>query len=219
MAIQYQCESCRRPIEVDDEYAGRVAACPYCGHSGAVPEASTWRPERPTGAGPVSAGPVRIDENAGQEPAPIVREHAPGISPFPPPPPPQQPGSAALGNYALICSLIVVVLMAAMFVKMMSVYIAEAQPMLASQPATQPTTQQVEEIQKAVFANLGDTPWFTAASLGAMFFSLAGLILAIIGWRSGRGVWRCIVSCIICAPIIGCVVMSVILQVIGGVAV
>lgn len=30
MAIQFGCENCRQPIEVDDEAAGRQAQCPYC---------------------------------------------------------------------------------------------------------------------------------------------------------------------------------------------
>lgn len=30
MAIQFQCVACAKPIEIDDEWAGRLVECPYC---------------------------------------------------------------------------------------------------------------------------------------------------------------------------------------------
>lgn len=30
MAIRFQCGSCRQPIEIDDEWASKLVACPYC---------------------------------------------------------------------------------------------------------------------------------------------------------------------------------------------
>lgn len=41
MPIQYSCPSCRQPIEMDDEFSGREATCPYCRTIGTVPPAST----------------------------------------------------------------------------------------------------------------------------------------------------------------------------------
>jgi hypothetical protein len=42
MAIQYPCPNCGKPIEVDDEFAGQHATCPYCRHAAAVPHQSTY---------------------------------------------------------------------------------------------------------------------------------------------------------------------------------
>lgn len=41
MAIRFQCPSCTQPIEIDDEWAGKLVACPYCRHSVAAPLTST----------------------------------------------------------------------------------------------------------------------------------------------------------------------------------
>lgn len=58
MAIQFQCPSCRQPIEVDDEWAAQPVACPYCGKTVTAPESSTVGMGRPSFvASPVSTGP------------------------------------------------------------------------------------------------------------------------------------------------------------------
>jgi len=44
MAIQFLCPSCAQPIEVDDEWADRAVACPYCRHTVTAPVASTYEP-------------------------------------------------------------------------------------------------------------------------------------------------------------------------------
>lgn len=41
MAIRFQCASCAQPIEVDDEWAGKLVACPYCRKTVVAPAAST----------------------------------------------------------------------------------------------------------------------------------------------------------------------------------
>ncbi|MBN1510713.1 MAG: hypothetical protein JXB13_01740 [Phycisphaerae bacterium] len=41
MAIQFACPGCQQPIEVDDEWAHRQVACPYCRRTITAPAAST----------------------------------------------------------------------------------------------------------------------------------------------------------------------------------
>lgn len=41
MAIQFPCPSCNQPIEVDEEWANRPVACPYCRLQVAAPARST----------------------------------------------------------------------------------------------------------------------------------------------------------------------------------
>lgn len=58
MAIRFPCGSCGQPIEVDDEWASKAVACPYCRKTVTAPAESTLTDlaEIPT------AAPVRSDE-------------------------------------------------------------------------------------------------------------------------------------------------------------
>jgi hypothetical protein len=55
MAIQFQCPGCRQPIEVDDVWAEKLVACPYCRQTVTAPAQSTLAlPEAVVGARPTS---------------------------------------------------------------------------------------------------------------------------------------------------------------------
>lgn len=41
MSIRFQCQSCSQPIEVDDEWAGKTVACPFCSATINAPDQST----------------------------------------------------------------------------------------------------------------------------------------------------------------------------------
>src|SRR5262245_2960093 len=41
MAIQFHCPGCGQPIEVDDEWASKLVACPYCRRTVSAPVQST----------------------------------------------------------------------------------------------------------------------------------------------------------------------------------
>ncbi len=71
MAIRFQCSSCSQPIEVDDEWATKVVACPYCRNTIIAPAESTVTDpsEIPTatpivGSEAVPAGPVPFPQRA-----------------------------------------------------------------------------------------------------------------------------------------------------------
>ncbi|RJP40604.1 MAG: hypothetical protein C4547_02565 [Phycisphaerales bacterium] len=41
MAIRFSCPGCKQPLEVDDEWAGKLVACPFCRNTVTAPEEST----------------------------------------------------------------------------------------------------------------------------------------------------------------------------------
>jgi hypothetical protein len=55
MAIQFPCPSCSQPIEVDDEWAAKPVACPYCSKTVTAPESSTIDTGAPPLASPAHA--------------------------------------------------------------------------------------------------------------------------------------------------------------------
>lgn len=42
MAIRFLCSNCQKPIEIDDEWASKSVACPFCRTTVSAPEATTW---------------------------------------------------------------------------------------------------------------------------------------------------------------------------------
>ena len=44
MPIQFLCVSCEHPIEIDDEWAGKSVACPFCRNTVVAPVDSTYEP-------------------------------------------------------------------------------------------------------------------------------------------------------------------------------
>ncbi len=111
MAIHFACPSCRQPIEVDDDWAGQSAACPYCRNVVTAPAASTWpstdiqqaAPGRPAGWPPPQPA------QPGSVPPP--QPNAMGGTPaWPPPPAPAYatvapPGRGASAGWALALAL------------------------------------------------------------------------------------------------------------------
>src|ERR1051326_6963684 len=57
MAIQFSCPGCSQPIEVDDQFAGQTAACPYCRQVVSVPVQSTLHARPAVMAQPASMNP------------------------------------------------------------------------------------------------------------------------------------------------------------------
>ena len=59
MAIRFQCSACSQPIEVDEEWARKLVACPYCRKTITAPMESTLPEpsEIPTATGIEQSGP------------------------------------------------------------------------------------------------------------------------------------------------------------------
>jgi len=197
MAIQFHCPGCSQPIEVDDVYAGQTAACPYCRRVVSVPLESTLGGEATAPARPA----VGCWPGTGGTPA------AP-----PPPPGAPLPGEAdlvatdrtrtarALGNWALICTVLAVLLLAGTVIYNLALLLPHIDPE-ASQPTAELAKLNVEIAQRH--------PALTIMSLGAMFAALAGLALGITSLRlRGQGNWRGIVAVVVCGMLVTCFCIS-----------
>lgn len=92
MAIQFQCVSCRQPIEVDDDLASKIIACPYCRKTMTAPAESQL--------GDLAAIPVgRTREPVGSRLDEVASDSAPSISAAQPP---YHPGNASQPVYLLM---------------------------------------------------------------------------------------------------------------------
>jgi len=192
MAIQFHCAGCNNPIEVDDDYAGRTAACPYCNKVVTVPQTSTLDPDAPVVARPAagaagpSAPPLPAAQTLHVGPAGTLAEEA----------------AATYGNYGLICAALAVVLIGAAFVSLATALIPE----FSQVPQSQPSREWMMEI---LTSNPPPT-WVPAAMLGASFFSIVGLALSITSLRRCRRKnWRGFIGTAVCASLSGCCALEV----------
>ncbi len=205
MAIQFHCPGCSQPIEVDDIHAGQTAACPYCRQVVNVPTESSLGQ-----APPVSARPSADVDSAGSSEAPDGRE-AFGPRALPPQPPPgelhigptmtpREQLAHSLGRYALICTVLTVVL----FGGGLAYGVFQLAPELWKNPGSQPSEEQL--------AKLEGNPWLAAAQIGGMFFALVSVALGVTSLvQSRRSNWRAIVSVVICGLLLLCVCGGVML--------
>lgn len=225
MAIQFRCAACQQPIEVDDQYANQSAECPYCRKVITVPGISTLADQPPAAARPSAAmppvappppgalaphaPPPQSTEGSGASPPPWER---PASNPPPPkgwdpsyvPPPafpslhvnatnPQKLAAAhTYGNYALVCLLLQAVFVALIAVAMFAAVAGQIKNLT---PGSQPTTEQMEAVQKE-FQNSTLT---MVAFVGSCFFAVVGTALSITSLRlsttsNGRA-WLALVFC------------------------
>ena len=70
MAIRFQCPACAQPIEVDDDLARNVVACPYCRKTVTAPSESTLRDPGQVPVAAPSASPVAALERPDYGPGP-----------------------------------------------------------------------------------------------------------------------------------------------------
>jgi hypothetical protein len=63
MSIQFSCPSCDQPIEIDDQWASQMVACPFCRKTVAAPSGSTFvpPPDIPTASPAGAAVAMRSD--------------------------------------------------------------------------------------------------------------------------------------------------------------
>lgn len=193
MAIQFPCTQCGQPIEVDDEHAGKTAACPYCQAHVAVPLSSTYVPEQSVPARPSTPAPPR----------PVPASACPPLEPHPHIPTAHGRAAAgrALGNYALVCTVLALGLLIAVFVRTFAVLIQAG-----FNPTSAPSREALQQIQQR-----GDA-LATGLQLGWLFFAVVGLALGIASIVQ-HGNWRGIVGIVVCGLFMLCFCGSTLLAV------
>jgi len=161
MPIQFFCEGCRQPIEIDDDGAGEPVTCPFCHHQMTAPTAPD-----PAVADAVQAGPPPTAPMA--EPV-TMRPDAGG-----PPPIPIQPTNHAAW-VAFVLALVFII----------SAIITSVQLAPIMQQAGEAPTMQ--EQQTAIHEELSQRPLLMTFSMaGVCIAPVVALLLAFIGMTNRR---------------------------------
>jgi hypothetical protein len=222
MAIQFPCPSCSQPIEVDDEYAGQSAACPYCRRVVNVPTESPGQ-MRPAAMARPTLSPAEGEAGAGPREAPPIGEVRPGVPPPPssgalhvgPLPSNRDRAASIYGTYALICTVLVVLLYGTFVFYGVALMMSE----LGTSPTSQPTPEEMGRAQAAAMQKMFSTRWVAAVSVGAEFFAVVGIVLGIVSLRAGRRAnWKAVASLVVCGMLAICTFGSLVSLLSGATA-
>lgn len=166
MAIRFQCGACSQPIEVDDEWAQRAVACPYCRKTITAPSESTL--------GDLSRIPMAspLMEVGG---AVALRSSAP--SSYSPPNPNANP--LAVAAFILACGMVLLLLSGAMVLDSHSLEWEQLQKELQPQPGADAGSQ-FQSMMRYFEAHGGRLPWWLMAVGWMGFFAMAACPAAIV---------------------------------------
>lgn len=170
MAIQFYCPGCAQAIEIDDQYAGRPIACPFCQKITDAPQTSQLRK-------PMDA----TADNAG---TPLAAPPMLAISPV--------RGKVWIANLALLCALGAVAMVGLMVV-------ATSEPKIREM-MTAPTLEKRQELTKALSTtHQPQLALILLSSCGVIVATLAGLVFGILGLRLAPGArGRTVTGLVIC---------------------
>lgn len=243
MAIQFRCPSCRQPIEVDDEFRGQPAACPYCRRVVTVPAESELAPagvvvarpanpevsggalSTPHAGGSSDAGSQSSQERSSPTPVPAWRNYGTTPPPLPPtyatfePPPEARALEKAAQQRAATYgnyALVCGALTMMMYILLLgTVWSVFGSRYMAL--ATQPTRQAIspEQLEADLRAAPGAMGRLLAFQIGAFFFGVFAAGFSIASLRS-RNNWRGWTGIAMCAPMFVCTCAGVVLQVLSG---
>ena len=153
MSIRFQCGSCSQPIEVDDEWASKPVACPYCRKTVTAPMESTL--------GDPAAIHAAVPVPAGSAAAPPLSANVDIVPP--------RPGKNTIALVALILAISSI----GMFVASQSVFGAHGPAVEDLQRAVADATTPAD--QSRVF------PEFLESHPGALGWMLPGMLLLMGG--------------------------------------
>ena len=172
MSIQFQCPACAQPIEVDDAWASRPVACPYCRRTIAAPASSTLDTAAPPPMATPLGGPPGVE--------PLVAEggtHYPG-----PPPQPCAAGAgfAGLSNPFATWALAVSGLALGLFVVINLAVASKVSSLVGPGATPEEARRAMLDLQKSMMADM------EAGILPSWFIGLAGcLVLMLMLWVAG----------------------------------
>ncbi len=187
MAIRFQCSGCSQPIEVDDEWAEKTVACPYCRRTITAPAESTLP-----------------DPNE----IPIASPTATAESAQPPPAsyPPSGPDTNRIAVVALVLACLVLVLLGLGVTVAASHSLEFTQLQEELEASREGSASQVEVFTKFIDAHGGVPPgWMIAMGLlelGAMGASIAAIICGVLGLRRAHRRPLAVAALVICGGII-----------------
>jgi len=180
--IRFQCASCHQPIEIDDEWALKAVACPYCRKTVTAPATSTIggddeiplaAPLAPAAATPATpAAPAGYpDYDATDSLGSMGDRHASAGNPI-------AVVALALMLSAIVCLLVVVVIAAE--------HPAELTALTQRVEKAGSAKQQFEAMMTFFDEQGGMPTWligFSLAQMGCLMLTLAALICALLGLR------------------------------------
>lgn len=166
MAIRFQCAACTQPIEVDDEWALKAVACPYCRKTITAPAESTL--------GDLSRIPM-ASPLMGVGGAVALRTSAP--SAFAPPDSNANP--PAVAAFILAAAMVLLLLSSTMIVASHPLELEQLQKDLQQQPGADAGSQ-VQSIMRYIEAHGGRIPGWLMAAGWLGFFAMAAWPAAIV---------------------------------------
>lgn len=219
MAIQFHCANCGQPIEVDQEHAGRTAACPYCQSMIRVPTESTLASGGVVAARP---GPDLGSTEALTPPPPLPGYGAstglPGLPAGVPALEPRRAAARVWGNFGLIAGVLGITLMVVLFLTSAAAFGKRLSELQREYPDPKALSEalQTKELQ----AEFQGNPWIATIaglSCGTFFFSIVGLVLGIVSLVQSRARnWRGWVSVLLGSVFFGCFCFALIINLASG---
>ena len=166
MAIRFQCGACSQPIEVDDEWAQRAVACPYCRKTITAPSESTL--------GDLSripmASPLMAVGSAVALPTLATSSYAP---------PDSNANPLAVAAFILATAMVILLLSVAMIAASHKLDLEQLQKELQPQPGTDAGSQ-VQSMLKYFEAHGGRFPGWLMAVGWLWIFAMAACPAAIV---------------------------------------
>jgi hypothetical protein len=169
MPIRFVCPQCRNPIEVDDEYAGSSATCPYCEAVVSVPQESTWQADEIARARP--AGGFGDEADAPPERAAV------------------SPAARRYGYLSLTFAALGLVFFAVLLIQLLVIM----WPLLQETPETPPTQAEAQEFLQREAPN---HPLVLVFNVLYLMSSISAVVLGALGLRAGR-TWQAIVGLVV----------------------
>lgn len=193
MAIQFSCENCGQPIEVDDEAANQRAQCPYCRGVVQVPSIS----DVSISASVVPAQPTATLQTALPVPH---RQGAPTSVHGAQQPAEKADRPATLGYMALSTMVISFCLFLVVMVTIMPVLM----PLMPQQPGAMPDMNKMQSVIDDLVQN---KPWVGIASVFFQILGITGIGLGVASLvRSERPRWPAVT---VLAVVVGFIAMTI----------
>ena len=205
MAIQFACEACGKPIEVDDELAGQLAVCPYC-------RATVRAPQQ---AAPGAAlGPQRAGLSGPPGTSAPITSPALGVpaseSPVVAVPPPAPLAGNRPGNWGLALGIVAWIAVVLTF----GYIISQLTAVLVTEDYDQVGPEQVSEALVEIQKDPAKAKMIALGSGVMLFSAVAGVILCIAGLRKKQArKGTAIAGLVISGTLLMCHLLSIFLKV------